>query len=166
MANVEAEAKPKGPSLIIQIAMLLVMTALALGAGWFSGSYLKTSLEPPKTEPAKQSEGKFDGDTKNPNADPDVSTKLVQLAPITTNLAAPTDTWVRMDASLVLDAPQPPELIEAVHQDLIAFLRTVKMHQVEGASGYLHLKADLQERASIRSAGHVKDVLIRALVFE
>ena len=90
----------------------------------------------------------------------------VQLAPIVTNLAAPTEVWVRLEACLVLDEAQSQELSEQIHQDLLAYLRTLKMHQVEGASGYLHLKADLRERAAIRSDGHVKDVLIRTLLFE
>ena len=62
--------------------------------------------------------------------------------------------------------PAEPPLIEAVHQDLLAFVRTLKMHQIEGASGFQHLKADLEERAAIRSDGHVKNVLIRTLLFE
>ena len=45
-------------------------------------------------------------------------------------------------------------------------MRTVKLHQIEGASGFQHLKADLEERAAIRSDGHVKQVLIRTLLFE
>ncbi|EHK52231.1 flagellar basal body-associated FliL family protein, partial [Allomesorhizobium alhagi] len=62
--------------------------------------------------------------------------------------------------------PQSPDLIESIHQDLLAYLRTVKLHQVEGASGFQHLKADLEERAKIRSGGHVKQFLIRTLLFE
>ena len=57
-------------------------------------------------------------------------------------------------------------MADAIHQDLLAFVRTVKMHQIEGASGFQHLKADLGERASIRSGGHAKAVLIRTLLFE
>ena len=91
---------------------------------------------------------------------------MVPLAPITTNLAAPDNIWVRLELSLVLDAPQPAELAERIHQDLLAFVRTLKMHQIEGASGFRHLKADLEERAAIRSDGHVKEVLIRTLLFE
>jgi len=45
-----------------------------------------------------------------------------------------------------LYAPQPPALTEQIHQDLLALVRTLKMHQIEGASGYQHLKADLEER--------------------
>ena len=59
-----------------------------------------------------------------------------------------------------------PELPELIHQDLLAYLRTLKLHQIEGASGFQHLKADLEERAAISSGGHVKQLLIRTLLFE
>ena len=91
---------------------------------------------------------------------------LVQLAPITTNLASPAEVWIRLEASVLYDAPQPPEMTEQIHQDLLALVRTLKMHQIEGASGYQHLKADLEERAAIRSGGHAKQVLIRTLLLE
>jgi len=45
-------------------------------------------------------------------------------------------------------------------------VRTVKLHQIEGASGYQHLKADLEERAALRSEGHAKQILIRTLLVE
>ncbi|TIP53475.1 MAG: flagellar basal body-associated protein FliL, partial [Mesorhizobium sp.] len=41
MANVEQVQPKKGPSLVIQLAMLLVMTGAAIGMGWVSGGYLK-----------------------------------------------------------------------------------------------------------------------------
>ncbi|QDC00541.1 MULTISPECIES: flagellar basal body-associated FliL family protein [Phyllobacteriaceae] len=164
MANAEQIEAPKGPSLIVQLAMLAAMTVAALGVGWMSGSYLKSSEAPPKParldHSAKTEEAPAE---EKPVAGAPV---LVQLPQITTNLAAPADVWVRMDLSVVYDAPQPPQMTEAIHQDLLAYLRTLKMYQVEGASGYQHLKADLQERAAIRSDGHAKDVLIRTLLFE
>jgi flagellar FliL protein len=42
----------------------------------------------------------------------------------------------------------------------------VKLAQVEGASGFQHLKADLEERAAVRSGGKVRKILIRTLLFE
>lgn len=165
MATVEQTPAPKGgPSFVVQIAMLLAVTGAALGVGWLSGAYLKSSEAPPRTPPAPENHGPVAAEAQP--ALPGAGPTLVALAPITTNLAAPESVWVRMDASLVLDEPQPPELVQAVHQDLLALLRTTKLHQVEGASGYQHLKADLQERAAIRSDGHVKDILIRTLLFE
>ncbi|TIP17248.1 MAG: flagellar basal body-associated protein FliL, partial [Mesorhizobium sp.] len=37
MANVEQIQPKKGPSLVVQLAMLLAMTGAAVGMGWFSG---------------------------------------------------------------------------------------------------------------------------------
>ncbi|RUW43545.1 flagellar basal body-associated FliL family protein [Mesorhizobium sp. M00.F.Ca.ET.151.01.1.1] len=164
MANVEQVQPRKGPSLAIQGAMLLVVTAAAIGMGWMSGGYLKGVGAPSSVPVAPENEGKVaqPAATQQPGTGP----TLVTLAPITTNIASPADTWIRMEVSVVYDAPQPPAMAEDIQQDLLAFVRTLKMHQIEGASGYQHLKADLDERASIRSQGHVKQVLIRTLLLE
>lgn len=182
MAVVE-EAPPlrKGPSLVIQIGVLLVLTLLAAGTGWFVGHMLVGERPPATAEaekPAAQAgahgaapvaEGKESapaagghGEAAAPAADP----LLVPLAPMTANLAAPSTVWIRMELSLLLAAPLPQDVIESIHQDLFAYVKTLKLHQIEGASGYLHLKTDLEERAAIRSDGQVKQVLIRTLLFE
>jgi flagellar FliL protein len=161
MAMAEAATAPtqKGPSFVLQIAMLAGLTVAALGMGWGAGAYLKSQqAAAPRPAPAA-------------TADPVVAGSGLRfvtqdLPPITTNMAAPTETWVRMDLSLLLEAPLSTELASAVHQDLLAFMRSVRMHQVEGPSGFRHLKADLRERASMRSGGKVRDVLIRTLVYE
>lgn len=159
MADAEILEAPKGSSVLAQIAMLAGLTVVALGIGWGAGFYLKSQQEAaPKPAQAAASEP----------ARPDAGLRLVtqDMPPITTNMAAPTETWVRMDISLLVEAPLSTELASAVHQDILAFIRTVKMHQVEGPSGFQHLKADLRERASMRSDGKVRDILIRTLVYE
>jgi flagellar FliL protein len=172
MAITDQTAPPtKGPSLILQLAVLVVMTAAAVGGGWFAGGYLgkaggqegaaETKAHAPPQDhgaPATAEGGHGEEAEANP--------LLVALPPMTTNLAAPSRVWVRMELTLLLDTPQPSDLIEAIHQDLFAYMRTLKLHQIEGASGYQHLKSDLEERAAIRSDGHVKQVLIRTLLFE
>ncbi len=163
-----------GPSLITQIGALLGVTALAVGVGWFAGNYLNgesagaagekaAAAAPEKVMPAHREaeEKRQEGHGAEP-----ASPTVIQLAGITTNLAAPSDVWIRMEASIVLDEPQDAGLSERVHQDFLAFVRTLKLHQIEGASGFQHFKADLEERAAIRSNGHVKQVLIRTLLFE
>ncbi|WP_095084513.1 flagellar basal body-associated FliL family protein [Mesorhizobium sophorae] len=164
MANVEQVQPRKGPSFAIQAVMLLVVTAAAIGMGWVSGGYLKGVGAPASVPVAPENEGK----TAEPAAagEPGMGPTLVVLAPITTNIASPADTWIRMEASVVYDGPQPQSMSDDIHQDLLALVRTLKMHQIEGASGYQHLKADLEERASIRSQGHAKQILIRTLLLE
>jgi len=183
MAIVEqTAAPPKGPSLMGQMIGLLVATVAAVGLGWGAGMYMKShdpaaaaaGAEAPAAgghgeaagghgdKAGGHGEAAEGGDHGAPPANP----LLIDLAPLTTNLAAPNQVWVRLEASIVLDQPQPPELPEAIHQDLLAYLRTIKLHQIEGASGYQHMKADMEERARIRSGGHVKQVLIRTLLLE
>lgn len=180
----------KGPSIVIQIVMLLVLTGAALGIGWFAGGYLRgmvpagapagATAEPAAAEghgaPAAAEGGhgsggggghgeEAAGDHGAAPAGP--AQTLFNLPPMTTNLAAPSDVWARMEVSLEFtEPPASMDIVESVHQDLIAYLRTIKFHQIEGASGIQHLKTDLQERASIRTDGKVKNVYIRTLLFE
>ncbi|RWA73888.1 flagellar basal body-associated FliL family protein [Mesorhizobium sp.] len=164
MANVEQAQPKKGPSLVIQLAALLVMTGAAVGLGWVSGGYLKQGEAPAPVPAAPENAGTAEKAAEGDKAAPGPT--VVQLAPITTNLASPSEVWIRLEASVLYDAPQPADMTEQIHQDLLAFVRTLKMHQIEGASGYQHLKADLDERAALRSGGHVKQVLVRTMLLE
>ena len=173
MAIAEAAApSKKGPSLVVQGGVVAVLTLAALGGGWFAGNMLgaRVTQQSASADPAgghaAPSGALGDAEGHGAEGEAPVNPLLVPLASMTTNLAAPDTVWVQMELALLLDQPQPPEMIETIHQDLLAYLRTVKLHQIEGASGYRHLKADLEERARIRSDGHVQQVLIRALIFE
>jgi flagellar FliL protein len=48
----------------------------------------------------------------------------------------------------------------------VAYLRTVPLAQIEGPSGFLHLREDLNERARIRSGGKVKELVVQSLMLE
>jgi flagellar FliL protein len=187
----QAPAKT-GPSLIIQIAVLLVMSLAAAGIGWFSGSSLGGSVVPPAGDAAAApaegghgapagghgeasgghgeaagGHGEAGGEESEGEHGAGGDPLLLNLPSITTNLAAPSDTWARVELSVQLEKPSDdPKLAETIHQDFLAFIRTLKLHQIEGASGFQHLKADLTERAAIRSNGLVKGVFIRTLLFE
>lgn len=165
MANA-ADTIPRktGPSLVVQLGGLVIMTAAAAGMGWFSGGYLNGGK---KEGPAAAAQNHDPLEKHAEDKAASVPSELVvPLAGITTNLAAPSNVWLRLEVSLVLNEPPDAELPDIIHQDLLAFVRTVKLHQIEGASGFQHFKADLEERAAIRSEGHVKRILIRTLLFE
>lgn len=183
MAEIADEApKKSGPGLVVQIGVLLAMTLVAAGIGWFSGGMIEAKAPAATEAPAEDAghgaasggHGEAAGGHGEASAEGDhgeaaVNTNplILNLPPITTNLAAPSEIWVRMEVDVVLDKPSTDaRLTEIVHQDLLAFMRTVKMHQIEGASGFRHLKADLEERAATRTDGLAKMVLIKTLLFE
>ena len=163
------DAPKKGPSLVIQIMVLLVLTGVAAGVGLFSGSQLNPGATEDHAVPAEDGgHGAEKGKAQEPEDPAEIEKKrgLFPLPAITTNLAAPHDTWIRIELSVIFDGETDAAIADEVHQDLLGYLRTVKLHQVEGASGFLHLKSDLEERAVIRSEGKVKGLLIKTIVFE
>lgn len=169
----QTETKKAGPSIVLQLALLVGLTAAAAGMGWVTGGTLRA---PPAPE-AQGAPGKIDGAHEKPGqggkeggeGDEEghaAAPNVYPIEPIMTNLADPGDVWVRLELSLVFDGGADASAAEKIHQDFIAYLRTVKLAQIDSASGFRHLKSDLVERAAIRSGGHVKDVLVKTLLFE
>jgi flagellar FliL protein len=92
-----------------------------------------------------------------------------ELPPIITNLARPSNTWVRLQASIVFDNKgihKPDADATEITADILAYLRTLSLDQIGGASGLGHLREDLNERAAIRSDGRVREVVIQTLVVQ
>ncbi len=165
MAIVEDTLPPdrKGPTLIVQIAALIGLTAVAVAIGWLAGLYLSGQQPDARRDAKAEAVAKA---TETRLAEAGEKLGVVYLEPVTTNLAGPTETWVRLELALVFADKPDLVMAQTVQQDIVAYLRTVKFHQVEGPSGFQHLKADIEERAAIRSEGKVKGVLFRTLLFE
>jgi flagellar FliL protein len=180
----DAPPKKSGPSMVIQLVVVLVLTLAAAGGGWFAGMTLQADAPPAETPepvkvqvdpiPGQEAEGEG-GDAKAEVQDdvardeegkPILIPRMVPLEAVTTNLAAPSDIWVRMELAIVFSAPPPPEMVRTIHEDILAYMRTVTLQQVQGASGFRHLKTDLEERARIRSDGLATQLMIRTLLFE
>ena len=100
---------------------------------------------------------------------PAQSSMIVDLPPIVTNLGAPQDTWVRLEGSIIFDPKvlSHPEAVAAqIGDDVLAYLRTVSLHQLEGPIGLENIRQDLNERAATRSSGKVHAFVIRTLVVQ
>ncbi len=95
--------------------------------------------------------------------------QLQHLPPIITNLAAPDRVWLRLEASVLLapDLAKEGEALAAqLAADLVTFLRTVSLPQIQGGSGFQHLREDLNDRVRIRSNGKIRELFIQTLVVE
>jgi flagellar protein FliL len=175
-------ASKKGGGLIMQIVLLLVMCGLAGGAGWAMSGFMSASA-PAKDEAARAAAGTGHaaaptekdahaapvkdghGETKEGEA-PSLMGSALLLEPIVTNIASPQDVWVRLEMALVAEGPLEEKIVQTVREDLFAYVRTLRLSQLEGPSGFISLKADLLDRAKIRSEDKVSAVLIKTLLFE
>jgi flagellar FliL protein len=161
----------KKPSLVITIAAIAVLTVLALGGGWLVGNML---APPPTDKPAEEvaeAEGEAKGGAEGEAAEavPHISTEangVVLLDPITSNLAYPSDNRVRLEVALMFKGVPDVVLAEEIHQDIMAYMRTVSLQQVQGPRGFQYLREDLQERVDLRSEGRVTNVMFRSFVIE
>jgi flagellar protein FliL len=182
-----SDAQPKAKGGIMPTVLAVgVLTVLAGGAGALTGTLLAsdeaaavaeapaaaapTAPAPAKPDAAAAGEAGHaapkDGEAAEAETPP--PDRLVAMKPIVTNLAAPANTIVRLESSLVIsgDAEENTELLLArIEADTATFLRTVQLPQLEGARGITHLREDLVERARMRSP-HVSDILIQSLVAE
>jgi flagellar FliL protein len=155
----KAPAKKGGQGAVI--VALLVLTALAGSAGVLLGGQAVEIIET-----AQHKEGAAHPAPKGRVIE-DVSIK--PLAPVMSNLSDTKGPWVRIEASLVVEGQVTPELqvlARKVEEDILAFMRTVSLAQIEGASGFQHLREDLNERARIRGGGKVRELIIQSLILE
>ncbi|QFU17680.1 flagellar basal body-associated FliL family protein [Microvirga thermotolerans] len=143
---------------------LAVLSILATGTGGLFGLYLVSAVEKAIDEMKKSEDSKkapalaYSGDLASKS-----------LAPVVTNLANGDDTWVRLESSIIFSAGaiQNPDIVAAeIRQDILAYLRTLSVSQIQGASGLQHLREDLNERVSLRTKGLVREIVVETLVVQ
>lgn len=176
----EEGKKKKGGGLVVTIVVVLVLSLIAGGGGWYLGGMLsgkfitqekKDEIAKKAAEAAAEASADSKQEAKKPGQDsvPHLATEengVVALEPITTNLAYPSQNWIRIEVALLFNGKPDEKTAEEVHQDIMAYLRTVSLQQVQSARGFGYLRDDIKERAEIRSEGKVKDVMFRTFVVE
>lgn len=160
-ARGQASAKEGVKSLILTLGLLTLLSAL-VGGGF--GLTIVSSIEKRIKEKYK------DIPQKVPNTSPykgDIAIR--KMAPVVTNLANSESDWIRLEASIVYKAGDylnSDVLAAETRQDVLAYLRTVSLSQVQGPSGLLHVREDLNERAKIRSKGTIQELVLETLVIQ
>ncbi len=142
---------------------LVMLTLIALGVGSLSGIHLANTvkrLANAEKEAAQNAPRplKYSGDTV-----------IKTLEPVVSNLAEPSGVWVRLETSIIFDngAIENPDVMGAeIRKDMMAYVRTLKLAQIEGPSGLQHLREDLNERARVRADGRVRELLIETMIVQ
>jgi flagellar protein FliL len=150
-------------SVVQAVGAFALLTLVAAGSGTLLGLHLVGSVEDAvKNKPAQEQ-------APLPEARYATGTSLLKVPPVIANLAAPQDVWVRVEASIVVageEIQSPDVLAGEIAEDILAYLRTVSLEQIEGPSGLLHLKEDLNDRVAIRSDDQVRELIIETLVVQ
>jgi flagellar FliL protein len=146
------------------IAVMAGLTLLAGGGGLIVGKLVSARLKTAAQVVAASAQAPAAAPAA---ASPYNGIEIRELPPIVTNLANPATTGVRLQVALVY-AKKPMEDIKLVSaqigDDLISFVKTLSLDQLQGASGLQNLREDLTERAVIRSQGSVREVIIEAII--
>ena len=155
-----ADGKPGKGSALGALVPVLVLTLAAGGGGSMVGRQIASTA-------------RLAGDKASPvpgAAKPAAAASrraLKELPPVVTNLAAPEGAWIRLQTAVSYDKTDGvavEALIPKVGEDLLAFVRTLTLDDIQGASGLDALRDDLNERARLRSDGKVRELLIETLV--
>lgn len=167
----EGEPKKKG-GLVITLAVVLVLSLIGGGGGWVVGGMLAPQIKAAEEEAAANAEADAGGHGAQPDGhgegeeEAHVRPSLYPLQPITTNLSYPADSWVRLEMSLLFREKPDDALADRISEDILSYLRTVSLQQIDGPRGFEYLRDDLVERARLRSEGEVTDVIFRTFVIE
>lgn len=167
MANQDQddEGGKKSP-LVMTIAIVAGLSVVAGGGGWLVGNM----LAPPPAEPAvaAAASGTQAGSSEEGGI-ARLATEangIVALEPFTSNLAYPADNLVRMEIALAFNGQPDLVIAEEIHQDIMAYMRTVSLQQIQGPRGFQYLRDDLKERVDLRSEGRVTNLMFRTFVIE
>lgn len=146
-------------SLVIAAGVLTLVAGLG---GWFLGANLGETIVPVSHSIKAATDVKIEGEAITSNSN------VTILPPILSNLASPSNAWVRMEIALVSkpDEKISPEIAAEISNDFLALLRESTMSQIKGPTGLMYLREDLLDRASTRSEGKVSHILISSLVIE
>ena len=154
-----ASASGKTSGWLGLLVPMLVLTLAAAGGGALIGKQIVSATRASDDKPAPTPEA------GRPVAA--ATRSLKELAPVVTNLAAPEGAWIRLQTAIVYDktdAAAIDALAPKVSEDVLTFVRTLTLDQIQGASGLEALRDDLNERARLRSDGKVRELLIEMLV--
>lgn len=154
--------KPAKKSMLGTLLPVLALTVLGAVGGGAVGMLIVAKVRAVITAqaapPAPQPKAKVSDDVV-----------VRELSPIVTNLAQPENTKVRLQVAILFnkkDVEAPTLLAAQITDDLVIYLKTLTLAQLQGGSGLQSLREDLNERAATRSEGRVRELIIETLVVQ
>lgn len=168
--NIESSApraatqEKKGPGIMGLILALLVSTVLGVGGGAMLALNQVETIAAAEKKKATEVPQKVD-DALAWNA----QSTVVDLDPVITNLAAPAETWLRLETAIVVQKEKVDDvdrLKAEAAASILAFARTLTVNEVQGASALNHLRDDLNDHVRFQSQDAVEELIIKAMILQ
>lgn len=146
------------------VLALLVSTVLGAGGGAFLASSQVDAIAAAEKRKATEVPEKVD-DALAWNKD----SAVADLDPVITNLAAPAQTWLRLETAIVFNKEKVSD-VERLRAEatgsILEFARTLTMAELEGASALNHLRDDLNDHVRFTSSDAVEELIIKAMILQ
>ena len=160
----QAAAPEKKSGVMGLILAVLVLTVLgAAGGGMIALQQVNTI-----TEIAEKRANEEPPKAENALAWSEDST-VAPVDPVISNLAAPPGIWIRLETAIVYDKASVQDLARLkaeTAEAILAFIRTVTLQELQGASAFLHLRDDLNERIRFLTGNVVEELIIQSMVLQ
>ncbi|TCT07926.1 flagellar basal body-associated FliL family protein [Aquabacter spiritensis] len=144
---------------------LAILTLLAAATGGGIGVQLASTVKQVVVDQAKAAPAQIEAPQLRYSGD----LILEPLKPVLANLAAPASTWVRIEGAIVFKngaLPNPQVAAAEIREDILTYVRTLTLSQLEGPSALQNLREDMTERAKLRTEGKLTELIIETLVVQ
>jgi flagellar protein FliL len=94
---------------------------------------------------------------------------VAPFAPITSNIAVPDTVWIRLEGSMAIkakDGSKPADVVQLASNKIVAYVKTLKLVDIQGPVGFLALNSDLNEIVRSATDGQARSVLISGFIVE
>jgi flagellar FliL protein len=153
---------------------LILVTLLSASGGAAHGFFIFQNQKVQKSSlnaPVAATKDAASSQPGSPRQQDKLPSKIVtrEMPPLITNLLMPADMWIRLESTIVFDQADfenPDVIVAEVSGDLLAYLRSLTIREVQGAEGLMFLRQELKERGALRTKGRMKDIIIQALVVQ
>jgi flagellar FliL protein len=162
MASSDQNENASTVSATMWFVFLALATLVAGGGGAGFGLYLAENTKMTPGSAAKETvEAQAPSNTQKVG--------IRELPAVVTNLGQSSETWIRLQTAITFDSAtvETPDVLAAeIASDIMGFMQTLSVSQLNGASGLQHLREDLNDRAIVRSDGRVRELMIESLVVQ
>lgn len=157
MASVASEAPNASGGKNGTVMVAAILTIIAAAGGALTGRVLgpRTAQSAPAAAPVKTAAY--------------AEVEIKELPAVIANLAKPEEMRVRMQVAMVYPkagVENAALLAARINDDIVAYLKTLTLTDIQGPSGLGALREDLNERAAVRSDGKVREIIIETLVVQ